>query len=493
MKCTQCGSEVAAGKNFCTVCGAAAPQPPIAVTVLLSQEDARQGCRKALRLEGMAQPVMLQLPGNLSDGQQLRVPKVRVNSQERDVLLTLRIQSPTPAKPKKKHSGKWIWPVLIVAMLVLAAAFLYRPVMDLLHPQPEPTLSSQQIREEAALLIPYFEQRYLLQQLQDEELSLFCQLYRGAKESRETISVSGDLPSQTLELLMHLLEVECPELFHVDFSQGTSFTVNLETDQVQTVTLSYRMNAARYETLHKQCSDAVSRLAKEAKGMDPEEALKFVFDYLCLNCYYDKETDLCATACGALVEGRAKCDGLSLACKWLLEEMGMESICVVADIPGSPVGHAWNKVCIDGTYYNVDVTQSVRQDSLPLPLTEQVIYVAYMVSDEYMEPFYDVVDFYETLGGLPECHTMTESHYARQDTLISDEDDPDAVLHQALNNALAQGELFAVIQFENTKDCQFFLNRADAVLREYLNTQPQSMFITYWTFCQTTLVFYFGE
>jgi transglutaminase/protease-like cytokinesis protein 3 len=63
-----------------------------------------------------------------------------------------------------------------------------------------------------------------------------------------------------------------------------------------------------------------------------------------------------ATAYAALVQGQAVCQGYAAAAYRLLREAGV-SVRILTGTAGEQAEfHAWNLVCIDGLYYNLDVT-----------------------------------------------------------------------------------------------------------------------------------------
>lgn len=96
-------------------------------------------------------------------------------------------------------------------------------------------------------------------------------------------------------------------------------------------------------------------------GMDPSQKIRALHDYLIRQVTYDSESYesgdipyVAHTAYGALVEGRAVCDGYASAYNLLLNEAGIESDLVYGQADGE--NHAWNLVAFpDGDYY-VDVT-----------------------------------------------------------------------------------------------------------------------------------------
>lgn len=68
--------------------------------------------------------------------------------------------------------------------------------------------------------------------------------------------------------------------------------------------------------------------------------------------YYDS-----FTAYGALLNGNCVCAGYAAAFKLLADEAGLNAIVVTGILEGS-LSHAWNKVCIDGEWEIVDVTNN---------------------------------------------------------------------------------------------------------------------------------------
>lgn len=69
---------------------------------------------------------------------------------------------------------------------------------------------------------------------------------------------------------------------------------------------------------------------------------------------YDKRPDNCFTAYGALIGGRAVCEGYAAAYWLLCREAGLW--CAYRNGQPEGQGHAWNMVRLDSGIYNVDVT-----------------------------------------------------------------------------------------------------------------------------------------
>lgn len=82
-----------------------------------------------------------------------------------------------------------------------------------------------------------------------------------------------------------------------------------------------------------------------------------IHDYITKSCSYsfgDPGNDNEYSAYGALIEGEAVCSGYAQAMGLLLTCAGIENSYIVGLGDGEP--HAWNLVCIDGSWYHVDAT-----------------------------------------------------------------------------------------------------------------------------------------
>lgn len=146
-----------------------------------------------------------------------------------------------------------------------------------------------------------------------------------------------------------------PELFYVDMSR-VSYTA---APFVTTVRASLRFDKERCAAMKAELYRRVDAFwASVPGGADKEKA---AHDYLTAKVAYtmgDLDSGV-HTAEGALLYGKAVCEGFARAFKLLLDRVGIPCIVVTGTAvnhTGVPENHAWNIVRIDGKNYNVDVT-----------------------------------------------------------------------------------------------------------------------------------------
>ena len=100
-------------------------------------------------------------------------------------------------------------------------------------------------------------------------------------------------------------------------------------------------------------------IAEQYRNLCQYEKAREVHDYLIRNVQYDF-SDNSYKSYGALVEGRAVCQGYSLAYREVLLHLGVK--CNVLIGTTSQGLHTWNLVEVNGTGYFIDVTFDDKDD-----------------------------------------------------------------------------------------------------------------------------------
>lgn len=157
------------------------------------------------------------------------------------------------------------------------------------------------------------------------------------------------------------------------------------------------------EKFDKALAEALSWIGDAENASDVDKA-KSIHDYLVRNCNYNNDAaDKGApeeygssnpwNAYGALVEGRPVCQGYSLAFIACMKEFGIECDYVsqmlarrdVTYTDGSLVyeGHGWNRVEIDGCWYNLDITWDDNQTDPEKTAMPEVTY--FLKSDDWFK------------------------------------------------------------------------------------------------------------
>jgi hypothetical protein len=450
----------------------------VTVRVKLSPSEAKSGCLRTLKYPGAPSPLQVELPDRLEDGALLYVDAPFVTEygtvEEQTLAISVQVE-----KPRRGYGLAAVLMFIAAAALgVLIVIFVHDTRRDTVvsgtqtaqqavesevsaspvTPSPTETpLSAAQLR--AREIIPNFELRYFLNQLDDRLLSNFCELYSSVSNFKTECTFPESLSSGELENLVLLLSYECPELFQ--FSTGNDITYYTDlTGNVVSAKISLVMTKDEYDKEYAVCSGVAKTLAEQAEGKSEYEKELLAYDYLTQNCYYNLNAASAANAYGALGDREAKCDGISLAMKWILEEMGIPCM-VISGVPsGGGIGHAWNVVCIDGTYYDLDVTNDVQSYE-----RNCTYYGAFNVSRYWIRSSYPENLSFSGFIIIPGSESMNMSYHALNGTFIGTGEEYRDKLFKQLDS-LENGQS-AYLQFEDGDDYTNFINTISTVMSSW--------------------------
>lgn len=125
--------------------------------------------------------------------------------------------------------------------------------------------------------------------------------------------------------------------------------------------VSYTVSKEQRSVMEKALEEEVEEILQNAKIYNTEyQKEKYFNDYICENTEYDKEAPLGHTVFGALVSGKALCEGYAKAFKLLCNKADIECDLIVGE--AEDVGHMWNSVNIDGKHSFVDVTWNDQEN-----------------------------------------------------------------------------------------------------------------------------------
>lgn len=150
------------------------------------------------------------------------------------------------------------------------------------------------------------------------------------------------------------------------FYAGTQYSkyVDTRSNRVVKLELGYlktfqtkagAVDAAKIRKVKAQINQKINQAYRLVKpGMTQVEKAMILHDYLVKNTQYleKKGKDYRLSEWGALVKGKANCQGYTLAYGLLMQRAGIP----VRYVSSTQMQHIWNMIQIDGKWYHVDVT-----------------------------------------------------------------------------------------------------------------------------------------
>ena len=269
---------------------------------------------------------------------------------------------------------------------------------------------------------------------------------RIAEKSETVIGITIRLPEpiarEEAETLYTAVLYDHPSFFYV---QGNYFlSDSTDSTTFRTLTLCYSMPADERRTARTALEAAVAAIRGQLPP-EPYDRELYLYDQLMERCTYDaaaaadmKATPQAYTAYGALVEGRAVCEGYARALQLLLADAGFAGVPVTGFDRGSQNGHMWNLVQVNGALYYLDATYD---DSEEVPhhrffnITTQQLLQDRAIDDS---PFWG-----------EECTATADNYYVRQGTYIDTYQRQ--VIAETLAARLRQGDTAVELRFAPNK------------------------------------------
>ena len=200
-----------------------------------------------------------------------------------------------------------------------------------------------------------------------------------------TEATEGEADDEIRETLINITQpamdallYDHPEIYWVRMGDagGSTFTIKHRSTENEdgTLTVSVRKLifklATKYIDEGKVIADEARLLAEavagcEVTGETRAEKLRSMCDLLAARVAYDKEGERQHIATGALIDGRAVCDGYAKAIKLLCDREGIPCVVVAGKAVqnGGTDLHAWNYVQLEnGLWYALDATWDDRGD-----------------------------------------------------------------------------------------------------------------------------------
>lgn len=304
--------------------------------------------------------------------------------------------------------------------------------------------------------IPFCDERFYLSNLNEKLKEDAQAVYIGFSNCDTTIQLPNEASWEDANLLLEVMKYDCPELFHVSFDQCKALSKG--ENRVVALNVEYSMTKDEYENALNQCNEKIDRMVSLTKKYNEDGKEEYVYEQLTDTVNYNTEMKQSGTAYGALINKEAKCDGISLAVKWIFEKMNMPTIVICGSETGKPYGHAWNCVKINGDYYDLDLTNDLRNND-----RSEKLYSAYNVKRSWLSDNYPILPSIVQNFDLPEASSMKKNYYVRHGAFIKSGEYLRTLdlIDEVIEDNIGR------IQFETDSDYQWFMKNYKTIFEEW--------------------------
>lgn len=186
--------------------------------------------------------------------------------------------------------------------------------------------------------------------LSEEERALYDRLRDAAADFQDTVSFNPPVSRDTVRKIYKLVYSQEKKYFWL------SNLFYAPDSEISVLRLNYLYEREDAELKRAELDMAVSTIIGELPpDADDFEKVVYFHDRIVTGCDFSSTEEHINSAYGVLVTGYGQCEGYAAAMAALCDRAGIPNY-VVFGANGNGESHAWNKILLDGSWYNADCT-----------------------------------------------------------------------------------------------------------------------------------------
>lgn len=192
-------------------------------------------------------------------------------------------------------------------------------------------------------------------QLTSTQKSVYERLFNAAKNYEGRVDITAlKVKADDFDKAFWAFDYDNPQF--LTLGSGYSYYYYPSTGYLQSFTIKYGRTDSEVKAIQQKFDTTIKSVVDAAKSQFSDYAkLKYIHDWIVNNTDYTLTGPAYKSeADGAVVYGKALCEGYSKTFMYMAQELGFDCICVVGNANDS--AHMWNMVKLDGSWYHVDVT-----------------------------------------------------------------------------------------------------------------------------------------
>lgn len=288
--------------------------------------------------------------------------------------------------------------------------------------------------------------RYGYYELDADEKSAYDQIVDAASRFVPIVELKTPLLKERIERVCQILYLEENQLYYAKYVKVTDIDSGL-THAIEITFLDrdevLRQNAAVEERI-------TQIIDKIQPWMATIDILKLFHDEVILNCDYSFDGDNRSIAYGALIDGKALCEGYARAFALLCNRQGIENLYATGTVkrPGvEDEEHMWNMVKLKGYWYNVDLTwddpKSRPEDKLQL--ASDFVSYNYFLYPDYM--FGKDIVLHSEYFTLPKATSMNMNYFIYYGYYARSYDEAVEIIGKKIHTAFEKKQKYVPIRF----------------------------------------------
>lgn len=195
---------------------------------------------------------------------------------------------------------------------------------------------------------------YHYSKLSDTGKSVYLELRKAAINHEKSLKVNKSLDQELVKNLVDTIFYEDALAFNV---KGVSYKISSRRTEFD---ISYSFNQESAEKMMKKMDAVAAKIiSKFTEKTSTYSKILYIHDYIIDNTVYDDSLNSAHSAYGAMISGKAVCEGYARAFGYICSKAGIKTVNVVGkvtDDKGRTENHMWNRVYYNKKWYDLDLT-----------------------------------------------------------------------------------------------------------------------------------------
>lgn len=275
--------------------------------------------------------------------------------------------------------------------------------------------------------------------LSEDEKAVYDKIEAAVADFRDTVSFNPPISRDTASKIYRLVYSQERRYFWL------SNLFYAPESEISVLSLHYLYSRSDAETKRAELDIAASTIIGELPD-DASDFDKIVYfhDRIATSCSFSDSAEHINSAYGVLVTGYGQCEGYAAAMTALCDKAGIPNYTAFGQTKDG-VSHAWNKVLLNGRWYNVDCTWDDPILSRNDPGFVRHDYL--LVKDSEIEGKTHFPN--DLCSGLTSCESDDMNYFAAKGLVFDTAADGTAALTEQIKSAGLAGKREAEIRFSS--------------------------------------------
>ncbi len=207
-----------------------------------------------------------------------------------------------------------------------------------------------------------FSLSYYYNSLDSDEKELYNDIYDSLIERKDILEV-GDNDFELLSKIYYYVLNDYPSIFYA--SESLNYSSSMLDNKIISAKLNFIYKDINDTLIYKkqvELNNILNQIEKAVVGYSDFEIVKYVYEFLINNSYYDKNFPD-QSLLSILLDNIGLCTSYAKSFKFIMDYFDIECLLVEGKFVNQEDSHVWNMVKLDNSWYHVDVTQGDATNS----------------------------------------------------------------------------------------------------------------------------------